>query len=396
MHTPTHKTSILFIEGLKGYAALGVFFIHTASILVGNNFYLSRLVDFGKNGIILFFFLSAFTLCYSFERSKQFSYIKYLLRRYLKLSPMYYTIIFFAIAAYSIFNVPISDLSLNNILLHLTYTNVDFISAESQSNILGLEWTMPIMFFYYFLIPPLFFLGKRNRIMLYAVTFLGALILYNQKFFDQLYTFGYSGERQTIQNYLFTYCFAIATFILHRDNVQAKQHTGLKIIHIFSIIGIFAYLIFQSHSTQQVLLVIFGLVYLYITFFKSVVLSSLSSIKWLITNGETLFFLSLYFLWFIYKPVSTTQILTIFCSLFILSHITHPSILLKIIFENKIIVWIGHISYAIFLTQFVFLRIVNAIFPTNSILESVRFIFILILTFATSHFLTKLFNRFYK
>ncbi|MBK9322819.1 MAG: acyltransferase family protein [Bdellovibrionaceae bacterium] len=71
-----------YLTGLRGYAALAVFFIHSGGAGLrqvdafgeGARSLLNRLVDFGKYGVVVFFVLSAYTIAMSLDRDDTVDY----------------------------------------------------------------------------------------------------------------------------------------------------------------------------------------------------------------------------------------------------------------------------------------------------------------------------------
>jgi len=148
-----HKTN--FITGLRGYAALGVLLIHYQgfNILKQSNTY-NKFVNLGKYGVLVFFIISAFTLTISIDRNKNFSYKQYIKKRFLRISPLYYIVLLLAFFiggnAYYQHEFHITN-SLFSLIFHYSYLN--WIDYRHQNNLIGVEWSIPVEFFYYFAFP---------------------------------------------------------------------------------------------------------------------------------------------------------------------------------------------------------------------------------------------------
>lgn len=96
-----------FADGLRGFAALWVVFFHLSEghhidrlRMMLPNIINNILFDFGSLGVAIFFVLSGYVMAYTVESKyvdSNFS-VKFMLRRFLRLTPPYYFAIVFAIA----------------------------------------------------------------------------------------------------------------------------------------------------------------------------------------------------------------------------------------------------------------------------------------------------------
>lgn len=195
----------LFLTGLRGYSALAVFFIHSS----GGGFYTlggwaSKMVDHGKYGVISFFVLSALTLSMSIDRSKVFSYSRYLMRRFARIFPMYSLVViaFWWLGVSNVYNdtFGVAPRDIYDLFMHLTFLNAW--DVRYQSTIIGPGWTVPIEMWTYLIIPSLFFyLKNAGHIQKWTVfvVFLGLALM------DSLWHKEWLGAHWAVENY--TYCF---------------------------------------------------------------------------------------------------------------------------------------------------------------------------------------------
>lgn len=141
---------------LRAIAALGVCFVHIQMLSAWN---VNRLVNYvfnnGQQGVAVFFVISGFILPYSLYK-KQYqlkNFFRFLLKRIVRVDPPYWGCI---ALLFILIPLPLSELTFNNMLLHLTYL-VPFIkSAHWYSDIF---WTLSIEFQFYIalgLLYPLF------------------------------------------------------------------------------------------------------------------------------------------------------------------------------------------------------------------------------------------------
>jgi len=162
-NTKTPQTArIGNLDSLRGLAILGVVAVHTSGIfttpLIFWDVNLTKLFIWsGRYGVELFFVLSGLTLTLSLKRrltKEPNSMRAYFLRRFFRLSPMYYLIL--AVTACLGYNNVLEPGTINapadikNYLLHLTYLHGLF--PEYVRSILGPAWSLtPVVLFYLFL-----------------------------------------------------------------------------------------------------------------------------------------------------------------------------------------------------------------------------------------------------
>jgi len=148
-----------FLTGIRAVAIILVFLIHSGGGGlrqlgdIGN-----EIVDFGKYGVQMFFVLSGYTIFSQLYKEK-YELGSFLVMRLLRISTPYFPLLFL-VSLYIGFGGPgfngwTSELaggtiSLMNLLSHLTYTSEFFLPY--QNTILGVEWTLGIEVFFYFVI----------------------------------------------------------------------------------------------------------------------------------------------------------------------------------------------------------------------------------------------------
>lgn len=87
------STRLDYIDALRGIAILGVILVHTSQEIVGLSPRLFNFCSRGRYGVLLFFIVSALTLFMSInerEKSKSYSTISFYLRRLFRIAPLYY------------------------------------------------------------------------------------------------------------------------------------------------------------------------------------------------------------------------------------------------------------------------------------------------------------------
>ena len=147
-------TDTNFITGMRAFAAFSVLLIHSgggglrAYGEIGNN-----IVDFGAKGVAVFFVISGYSVATSYKTSR--GYWNYLNKRFWRIAPLYYfwisIAIFFGITATYWQTQFSTSINLYNILMHLSF--MSYLDYKIANTILGVEWSIPIEFFWYLLIP---------------------------------------------------------------------------------------------------------------------------------------------------------------------------------------------------------------------------------------------------
>ncbi len=154
-----HYKGTDFITGLRAVAVIMVFLIHSGGAgLRSFGFYGNQIVDFGQYGVEIFFVISGFTIFYQIF-SKNYNMKDFIVVRLLRVSMPYFPIIIllFLLSQYgfeymNIWNMKFNDgiISFENVIMHMFY--ISFIDLKYANSIIGVEWTLAIEVFYYFLI----------------------------------------------------------------------------------------------------------------------------------------------------------------------------------------------------------------------------------------------------
>jgi peptidoglycan/LPS O-acetylase OafA/YrhL len=203
-------SNTLFLTGLRGYSALAVFLVHAGGGLRALSPGMDHFVNFGRYGVVSFFVLSALTLSMSIDRSREFSYGRYLLRRLSRIFPMYcFAIVLF----WSLGGMPdyqhkfhVPPWSLADLLLHLSFLNLW--NVRYQNTVIGVEWTIPLEMWAYLVIPLMFFGLRRAPHVLRWLVLLLAIKLASTATTIHLHHIPYHAaieQHWAIEQYL--YCF---------------------------------------------------------------------------------------------------------------------------------------------------------------------------------------------
>lgn len=223
-----------FLTGLRGYAALAVFMVHSSLVLNGTNPTISNILNFGKYGVVVFFVLSAFTIYMSISRSQDFAFKKYTIRRFFRIYPLYLIMIVAGtlvggIAFYNnLFDVNTGIASLLN---HLSFANL--INLPYRNNVLGVEWTITVEVFFYILIPIIWLILKKDKRLLLplSVIFTGITLI------PIIILPYYAGQENAnnftlwmVEIYFLTYLIGIILYIIWEKTKNVKWNNTYLII----------------------------------------------------------------------------------------------------------------------------------------------------------------------
>lgn len=202
-----------YLTGLRCYAALAVFFIHSGGLGLRTSpiapAFFNRVVDFGKYGVVVFFVLSAVTIAMSIDNSPKFNYLTYLAKRFLRIAPLYYLVLaaaFFFGGNADYFKIFSVENDLKNLLMHFSFLNL--FDAKYRNNLIGVEWTIPLEMFYYFVLPVGHFVFMKYKnisghLLIMSLSFTLVCSVLFMRFYDP--QFWVYASHWSIEKYLFCY-----------------------------------------------------------------------------------------------------------------------------------------------------------------------------------------------
>lgn len=166
------ENKILSIQYLRGLAALGVVLCHYGSNL-DQYPELSRIFNFGQEGVHIFFLISGFIIVYSLDKAgyKPKQFFTFLLKRSIRIDPAYFVVILLTLALFKILSfVPdfrgeripfIPGQFIAHIFYFIPFTRYPFYNH--------VFWTLSVEFQFYLLIGIFYFLTESY---LYKLIFL--------------------------------------------------------------------------------------------------------------------------------------------------------------------------------------------------------------------------------
>jgi peptidoglycan/LPS O-acetylase OafA/YrhL len=188
---------------------------------------LTNLSNFGTAGPAAFFITSGFVLSLVWERSKNLGFANYLLRRYLRLTPLYSVVLlyFYAVSGKIDLTLQVKDLVLR--ILYLDAFNQNLF-LTSPNDIL---WTISIEFWISLLIPCFVYIYQETK---FGEIFLLSCLLISFGSPVVLVHFGMdiSMAYKSLPSALF--CFAVGSYI----SLQAKCREASKTYSLIFILGI--------------------------------------------------------------------------------------------------------------------------------------------------------------
>ena len=205
----------------------------------------NNLVDFCRNGVYVFFVISGFSVASSYENSS--SYISYLTRRMWRIFPLYYFWIIVCIltgltSRFWIEKFAI-EIDVYNVLMHFLF--ISFLDYKITNSIIGAEWSIPIEVFWY-LIVPFIILAVRDKGAYYIfLSIIFSLIVYILlgRFFswlpfqDRGLMFQWSPVK-----YLICYVLGVAAYKFRQIYFCSKS----DLVLLFAILICISYLIFPN------------------------------------------------------------------------------------------------------------------------------------------------------
>jgi peptidoglycan/LPS O-acetylase OafA/YrhL len=138
-----NKGRLSYLDSIRGIAALLVVFSHFLENTPIHNFLIFKFFTPGQCGVVLFFLLSGFVIPYSLKHSKG-SLKRFAISRFFRLYPAYWFSVFLATitAVYFVGSTP----SLTTVFANLTMVQ----SLFRQPDLFGVYWTLLVELAFYF------------------------------------------------------------------------------------------------------------------------------------------------------------------------------------------------------------------------------------------------------
>lgn len=156
------------MDAMRGIAILMVILVHTAQQVSNLNPLMRRLSEYGQMGVQIFFIISAYTLCFSFERRTKEPYkiLSFYIRRLFRIAPLFYL----AIPIYFCLHIAkqlyksghissIEPYSITNIAVNMLF--IQGVIPASNINVVPGGWAIGTEMAFYLFFPILFVISKK-------------------------------------------------------------------------------------------------------------------------------------------------------------------------------------------------------------------------------------------
>lgn len=143
------NNNLKYIDSMRGIAILMVLVVHSQMFMNIYNikelpFNLENFIKIGHHGVTLFFIVSGYTLFRSFYNRKEIGYGNYFIRRFFRIAPLYYIILFILFYFQE-------KISFENLITHIFFVNGFFVNY--YNSIIHVEWTIFVEIFFYLCLP---------------------------------------------------------------------------------------------------------------------------------------------------------------------------------------------------------------------------------------------------
>jgi peptidoglycan/LPS O-acetylase OafA/YrhL len=399
-----------YITGLKALGALMIVVGHLHYQFSSFPDLVYKIVSFAGNFIVLFFCISAYTVAMSIDRTKQFKLIPFMIKRWIRLAPAYYVMIVVGLGAQvAIHHWSFVSGTLRDLFLHVTFLNLNLIWEPSQSSLLGFEWTIPILFWFYPVTALLLYLIRRRFFLFTAVFALGVYLHFH---LNAIITYhGMMSNSRSMQVWIVMYVYTLFIYQLQKntDSIFPRNKKFIMtMLRVICSIVPFGILLTNIQTTSERTYAL-GLIVLtcYLLWGKRYVLSAITgfprAVRVCIDNIDTVillvvlgkYVLNLYFI------KDSLIIMCLWFNALLLAGAGKP-LILRVFLENRFMNFIGTISFGIYLNHNLAITAIGYIVPPQY--SMLRVLCILALSFSTAFLLYQsieqpikkiLFNKFH-
>lgn len=188
-----------YIDAIRGLAILGVVLVHSSQNIKPVSSFFVRLMNEGAAGVQFFYVASAITLCmsWSLRGSSELNPIKnFYMRRFFRIAPLFYTAIFFYIALYGFSPSYWAPNGIDWWFLPVTVLFLHGFHPETINSVVPGGWSIAVEMTFYFLFPFIFKYIKTVLSCAVAIFISLTLQRYNVMLSNAL--FSYSSENAYI------------------------------------------------------------------------------------------------------------------------------------------------------------------------------------------------------
>jgi peptidoglycan/LPS O-acetylase OafA/YrhL len=342
MHTQTNHSRLRALDFLRGLAILSVILVHASQRFPSEINSLDYLAGLGRFGVQLFFFISAFTMCYMWKlREGESNPVKnFYLRRFFRIAPLFWMAIPFYLLAngFDIRNEAPEGVGAKQILLTATFLHG--FTPNSINSVVQGGWSIAVEMTFYTLFPLLILKIKDKKLLYLSLAFI--IWLFNILIFKDFITNYFSATNQAINT------LAITDFLYYNFINQAP---------IF-LIGCYLFYL-QNHSLKNCEIFIF--------------------ISWILLGIALQ----------IFAEIDGIKFLAVYLAIGLFTYIC-----IKKNIRFNLIEKLGKNSYAIYLLHFLILNLLQKIMPIQA--GVIALTTSIILTILISYFLSLFIHKFFE
>jgi peptidoglycan/LPS O-acetylase OafA/YrhL len=186
MHSKPNKKTVKkldHIDSLRGVAIIMVIMLHVAQTQPHFVSVINKSFIYGKFGVQLFFFLSAYTLCMSMkQRAEKDAIIKFYIRRFFRIAPLYY----FGIVVYYLISFIAIPGHPKPFFPHEYYTHFNIVAnifflhgfvPSANNTIVPGGWSIGAEMLFYLAFPMFFYIYTKTKKLIYLP--IAALVIAN-------------------------------------------------------------------------------------------------------------------------------------------------------------------------------------------------------------------------
>jgi peptidoglycan/LPS O-acetylase OafA/YrhL len=246
----TIMNRLLFLDALRGIAALSVALFHYTSVyrsLYGHSFSPAFDFDYGLFGVELFFMISGFVIFFSFDRIKSGG--EFLFNRGIRLYPTYWFCMLLTFLVVRSFGLPGFETTFPQMLVNLTM----FQKLARVPDVDGVYWSLFSEWMFYLMMLGLFMTNNLKRILYVGPIWIGLSLVHKYAF-----SFGIAGSLLNLYHGVFFYA-GILFYLIQKQPEKKNIILG----HLaFSIAAVVALYLPEGLPHMLVVMSFFGVFYL--------------------------------------------------------------------------------------------------------------------------------------
>ncbi len=275
-----------YIDSLRGIAVLMVVLVHVGQTVSGLNPAIEFFTRYGQLGVQLFFLVSGFTLCLSMDRRslEDNATAKFYIRRYFRIAPLYY----FGIAWFFVIRLVQESLPAQSLVfpMRFDFTNVaanitlthGFVPSANNSIVPG-GWSIGTEMAFYLVFPLLFVLTRKiaetkiRKLIYFAfAVLLVSLFIQGPETFYDMDNGSASFMYYNITNQMPVFLIGITSYEFYKRGLLDRVPSWLAFLSLLVSIAVAAYLWLGEVAFSVTLVPFFAglsFVFLLVTFSRS-------------------------------------------------------------------------------------------------------------------------------